>query len=153
MWPQRPNSCNLQSKEPANRYKQSNQVKLNQLVMEDDKNCQINRRPVKSKKDMQLKKPAKLESSYKEKELKYIYEDKNCQDTMCEYYDSKSQSAMKKCSDKNCQENENIEMRPKKPRSHMKSVTKKTDVWLPKPAIRRLCNDKNCQSIRCYKKY
>ena len=64
--------------------------------MEDDKNCQINRRPMKSKKDMQLKKPAKLQSSYKKKELKYMYEDKNSQDTMCEYDDSKSQATMKK---------------------------------------------------------
>ena len=27
MWPQRPNSCNLQSKEPAIKHKKSNQVK------------------------------------------------------------------------------------------------------------------------------
>ena len=38
--------------------------------MEDDKNCQINRRPVKSTKDICLKKPTKLQSSYKKKELK-----------------------------------------------------------------------------------
>ena len=76
------------------------------VCIKDDKNYQINRRPVKSKKDMQLKKPAKLQSSYKKKELKYMYEDKNCQDTICEYDDSKSQSIMKKCSDKNCLEYE-----------------------------------------------
>ena len=70
---------------------------------------------------MQLKEPAKLQSSYKKK-LKYMYEDKNCQDTMCEYDDSKSQSTMKRCSDKNCHENENIGMRPKKPRNHIRSV-------------------------------
>ena len=27
------------------------------------------------------------------------------------------------------------------------------NVQLPKPAIRRLCNDKNYQFARCYKKY
>ena len=44
--------------------------------------------------------------------------------------------------DKNCQADKN---------SVMQSVTKEenTDVWLPKPA--RLCRDKNCQSMRCYK--
>ena len=64
--------------------------------MEDDKECQTNREPVKSKKNMWLKKSAKLQSFYKKKEFKYIYEDKNCQDTICEYDDSKSQSTMKK---------------------------------------------------------
>ena len=117
--------------------------------MEDDKACQINRRPVKSKKDMWLKKQAKLQSSFKKKELKYMYKDKNCHDTMCEYDGPKSESTMKKCSDKNCQTGV---MRPNTTKSHMWSVTKKTDVQLPKPAIRRLCNDKNCQSTRCYKK-
>ena len=73
MWPQKPSSCNMWSKEPAIKYKKSNQVKLNQTSMEDDKECQINRRPLKSK----------------------MYEDKNCQDIMCEYDDSKSQSTMK----------------------------------------------------------
>ena len=47
---------------------------------------------------MWLKKAAKLQSSYKKKELKYMYEDKKCQDTMCEHDDSKSQSTTKKCS-------------------------------------------------------
>ena len=102
---------------------------------------------------MWLKKQAKLQSSYKKRESKYTYEDKNCQDTMCEYDDSKSQSTMKKCSDKNCQENENIEMRPKKTKSHMQSMTNADDMQLPKPAIRRLCNDKTWKSTKCYKKY
>ena len=101
---------------------------------------------------MQLKKPAKLQSSYKKNELTYMYEVKNCQDTMCEYDDSKRQSTMKKCSDKNCQENENIEMRAKKPKSDMQSMTNTDDMQLPKPAIRRLHKDKYCQSTRCYKK-
>ena len=49
------------------------------------------------------------------------------------------------CSDKKCQDN----IKPKKPRSHMQSVTKETDMQLPKPA--RLCSDKHSQSTRCYK--
>ena len=51
------------------------------------------------------------------------------------------------CFDKNCQENQNINMWPVKPAMNMQ---------LPKPAIpyryTRLCSDKNCQSKRCYKK-
>ena len=137
------NQCVLQE----NKSLTSKQEYKADVYIEDDKNCQINRRPVKSKKDMQFKKPSKLKSSYKKKELTYIYEDKNCQDTMCENTDYKSQSS--KCSDKNCQENR----RPKKHKSHMQSMTNTDDMQLPKPAIRRLCNDKNCQSTRCYKKY
>ena len=88
--------------------------------------------------DVPLKKPAKLQIlqlSYKKRdELKYVYENKNCQATVCnkkqkkcEYDDSKSHSS--KCFDKECQEYINT-----------------NDVWLLKPAIRRLCSDKNCQS-------
>ena len=55
--------------------------------------------------------------------------------------DIKSQSPV--CSDKNCQENQNINIWPVKPEMYMQ---------LPKPAITRLCSDKNCQSTRCYKK-
>ena len=51
-------------------------------------------------------------------------------------------------SDKNFQENQNINMQLVKP---------PMDMWLPKPAVQykyqRLCRDKNCQSTRCYKKY
>ena len=72
---------------------------------------------------------------------------KNCKATVsckkqkkCEYDDFQSQSA--KCSGTNCQEKESGIMQP---------VTKKSVVWLPKPGIRRLCKDKNCQSARCYK--
>ena len=77
-------------------------------------------------------------------------DDKNCKATIsckkqnkCGYKDSESQSAVKYvCSEKNCQEN----IRPKKPRSHMQSMTNNTDVQLPKPAVsyeyRRLCSDK-----------
>ena len=125
------NQCVLQE----NKSLPSKQEYKADVNIKDDKNCQINRSPLKSK----------------------MYEDKKCQDTMCEYDDSKSQSTMKKCSDRNCQENENIEMRPKKPKSHMQSITNTDDMQLPKPAVlykyRRLYNDKNCQSTRCYKKY
>ena len=44
-------------------------------------------------------------------------------------------------SDKDYQES--INLSPVKPQM---------DMQLPKPAIRRLCNDKSCQSTRCYKK-
>ena len=51
------------------------------------------------------------------------------------------------CSDKNCQEMQNINMWPVKP---------SMDMLLPKPAVpyqyKRLCSDKNCQSTRCFKK-
>ena len=116
------------------------------LTQCSDKKCQEIMQPVKPQMDMQLKKPARLQSSYKKKdELKYAYEDKNCQDTTSEYNDSKCQSF--KCLDKNCQENENI---------NMWSVTNTDNMWVPKPAVpneyRRLCSDKGCQSTRCYKK-
>ena len=87
------------------------------VPQEDVKNCQINRRPLKSKMcsdkkchdntnmwpvkpqmDMRLKNPAKLQSSYKNKdELKYVYEDKNYQDTIC---DGKQKKIGKKLSNK-----------------------------------------------------
>ena len=67
------------------------------MPKEDDKNCDVSMRPVKSK----------------------------------------------VCSDKDCQENENVNIQPMKPQMVMQ---------LPKPTIRRLCSDKNCQSTRCYKK-
>ena len=37
--------------------------------------------------------------------------------------------------------------------SVMQSVTKEenTDVQVPKPAIKSICRDKNCQSTRCYR--
>ena len=99
---------------------------------------------VKPQMDVQSKKPAMKSSS--NKELNGLVKDNNCQATMshkkqkkCEYNDSKSQSFQ--CSDKNCQENIN-----------MQSVTNTNAMHLPKPVIRRLCKDKTCQSTRCYKK-
>ena len=53
------------------------------------------------------------------------------------------QQIMPQEDDKNCQGNQNINMWPVKP---------EMDMWLPKPAITRLCSDKNCQSTRCFKK-
>ena len=169
MQSEEPKSCELWSNGPAIQQKMSNK----HMPQEGNKNCQSDRRPlkasmysdkksqadkqcqitnmqpVKHKKDVQLKKPAR--------KLIRLTKDKNCQATMshkkqkkCEYKDSKSQLAVKYvCSGKNCQEN----IMPKKPRSHMQSVTNNTDVWLPKQAIRRLCKDKNWQSTRCYTKY
>ena len=95
--------------------------------------------PVKPQMDMQLKKPAPAkESSFMEKYVP-LYKDKNCQATICEYNDSKSQSS--RWSDKNCQE-------------IMWPVMPEMDMWLPKPAVlykySSLCNDKNCQSTKCY---
>ena len=104
-----------------------------------EKNCQTEKCdmwPVKPQMDVQLKKLA-LKSS--NKKLIGVSKDKNCQAKICEYDDFKSQSS--KCFDKECQEN-----------IKMQSVTNTDNMHLPKPAIRRLCSDKNCQSTRCYKK-
>ena len=67
---------------------------------------------------------------------------KSCQaeSNMCS---KKSKSQAQISYDKNCQADRNNVKR---------SVTKEenTDVQLTKPAIRRLCRDKSCQSTRCY---
>ena len=96
--------------------------------------------------DVQLSKPAVL---YK---YRRVSKDKNCQATICDkkqkkcdYDEFKSQSS--RCSDKNCQENENINMH-----SVLVTNTEIMNMQLPKPAMRRLCSDKKCQSTRCYKK-
>ena len=64
-------------------------------------------------------------------------EDKNCQPKMF--------------SDKDCQEKQNANTWPVQP-----EVEKSSNQWLSKPAVpykyKSLCNDKNCQSTRCYKK-
>ena len=57
------NQCVLQE----NKSSTSKQEYKTDVYIKDDKNCQINRRPVKSKKDMQLKKPATLQSFYRKK--------------------------------------------------------------------------------------
>ena len=87
-------------------------VKLTKSVMQS----------VTMKIDVQSKKPAMKSNNKKSSGLA---SDKNCQDTIsnCEYNDSKSQSTMKVCSDKKCQEN--INMQPVKPQM---------DVQLTQPA-------------------
>ena len=76
---------------------------------------------------------------------------KSCQaeSNMCS---KKSKSQVQRSYDKNCQAEKHVHMQPKKPNKVMRSVTKdeNTDVQLTKPAIRRLCRDKNCQSTRCH---
>ena len=59
----------------------------------------------------------------------------------------------KKQRNKKTQAEKYVHMRPKKPNNVMLSVTKEenTDVQLPKPAIKSICRDKNCQSTRCYR--
>ena len=79
------------------------------VIMCSDKDCQenesIDMQPVKPKKDVWSKKPA-MKSSHK----KLIVLNKNCKATTCENADFKSQSF--KCSDKNCQENINMQSVP-----------------------------------------
>ena len=67
---------------------------------------------------------------------------KSCQ-AESNMHSKKSKSQAQRSYDKNCQADRNNVKR---------SVTKKenTDVRLTKPAIRRICRDKNCQSTRCY---
>ena len=86
--------------------------------------------PVKPKMDKQSNEPG-MQSSFKKKHVP-LSKDNNCKSTRI-YNKSK-------CYDKNCQEKEN---------NVMWSVTKETDMQLPKPATRRLCSDKSCQSTRC----
>ena len=72
---------------------------------------------------------------------------KSCQaeSNMCsKKLEIKSRNKKPMGSNKNCQADKNKVMR---------SVTKEenTNVWLPKPAIKSICRDKNCQSTRCYR--
>ena len=66
---------------------------------------------------------------------------KSCQaeNNMCS---KKPKSQVQRSYDKNCQADKSNVMR---------SVTNTEDMHLTKPAIRRLCRDKNCQSTRCYR--
>ena len=57
----------------------------------------------------------------------------------------------KKQRNKKTQAEKYVHMWPKKPNNVMRSVTNTEDVWLPKPAIKSICRDKNCQSTRCYR--
>ena len=165
MWPKKP-QMDIQSNGPTMLIQHKMTKKSNIVPQADDKNCQsiknvkskfddlnsqstvkmcsdkkyqenIDMQLVESQMDVWLKKPAKLQSSYRKKdELKYVYEDKNFQDTICH----KTQKKI----DKNFQT------------SDMQSVINTDNMWLPKPAVpyeySRLCKDKNYQSTRCYKK-
>ena len=146
-----------------------------------NKNCShvniVNMQPWNSSlREEQLKKPATMyKYNYKKHLEEVIHYDKQCQETKQSVCEGKkcpstqcsdrkpvmknknewsrapaTETKASLCNGKNCQTSV---MRPKKTRSYMWSVTTKTDVQLPKPAIRRLCNEKNCQSTRCYKKY
>ena len=93
--------------------------------------------PAKPAIDMQSNRPAvPIQDKMSMQQIVPQEDDKNCQVNM------KSM-----CSDKNSQENQNINMWPVKPEMDMQS---------PRPAIpykhTRLCSDKNCQSTTCYKK-
>ena len=103
MWPVKPPK-DMWSNGSAMLIQHKMSKKQKQVPQEDDKNCQskkcygskcsdkncqenenISMWPVKAQMDVCLKKPAELQSSYKKKdELKYVYEDKNCQDTICD---------------------------------------------------------------------
>ena len=65
---------------------------------------------------------------------------RSCQaeNNMCS---KKPKSQIQRSYDKNCQADKS---------NVMWSVTNTEDMRLTKPAIRRLCRDKNCQSTRCY---
>ena len=88
---------------------------------------------------------------YSKADMPKKHRNKSCQaeSKMCS---KKSKSQIQRSYDKNCQAEKYVHMWPKKPNKVIRSVTKEenTDVQLTKPAIRRLCRDKNCQSTRCY---
>ena len=155
MWPKKPEK-DMWSNGPAMLIQYKMTKKSNTVKQEYDKNCQSIRNvkshdfdsqskvrrcsdmkcqenksvimwPVKPKKDVWLKKCAM--------KLIGLAKDKNCQATIGDNTDSKSQ--VSRNSDNNCQEIK----RPKKPRN-VKWLVTNTDVWLPKQA--RLCSDKNC---------
>ena len=108
-----------------------------------DKKCQATKcyketsdmQLVKPQMDMWLPKPAVLY------QYRRLSKDRDCQATICEYDDFESQSTVRMCFEKECQENTN-----------MWPVMPDVNMQLSKPAITRLCSDKNCQSTRCYKK-
>ena len=93
-----------------------------------------------------------MQSSFKKKHIP-LCKDKNCQFTRC--YRKRSPVRPMYGNDKNCQEILNVQMRPKKPLSHMQSVTKTSIMWLPKPAMEistyKLNQEsENCQSPKCF---
>ena len=97
---------------------------------------------------MQSDEPAML-IQHKKSKIVPQEDDKNCQST--KYYDPNKGQVKSKCSDKNCQENESIDMWP---------VKTQMDVWSKKSTSRSsknkklkgLAKDKNCQApISCKK--
>ena len=123
--------------------KQKNPVKQRSICY--DKNCQDTKfmQPVKPKMDIQsIPRRAKLQSKCNKRDQVKLNEvsmndNNNCQSPKFIKY---------VCSDKTCQVDQCVNMWPMK---------LEMDMWLPKPAIpykyTRLCNDKNCQAIRCYR--
>ena len=69
--------------------------------------------------------------------IKPGYGDQNCQYTVF--------------SDKNCQDNKSVIMQPVKPQIDMQSKEPAMQSSFKKKHV-PFCNDKNCQSTRCYKK-
>ena len=160
IWPKKPTK-DMWSNRPAAPIQ--NKMSMKHVVAQDGKNCQVNMRLMMSKmysdKNCQepnlmqpVKPPIYMQSVTRSSNKKLVgsESDKNCQATICykkqrksEYDEFQSQSSM--CSDRNCQEYINVQ-----------PVMPEMNVWLPKPVVlyqyRRQCNDKSCQSTRCYKK-
>ena len=107
----------------------------------DDKNCPVNMQPVK---------PVVFDD--RKCQSTKFYKNSVCQSTRCY---KKKYPVTSVCDDKTCQSNV---CSIKSCQTHMQSVTKPSYMWLAKPAIiqsiykKSLCNDKNCQSTKGYKK-
>ena len=97
-----------------------------------DKNCQNTKfmQPVKSEMNMQSKEP---KSSLKKKHVP-VCSDRNCQSTRC--YRRKSPVRPMYGNDKNCQEAQSVQMRPKKPISNMQSGTKSSHKLITRCLVR-----------------
>ena len=132
----------------------------NQDVQKENKTCQTEKvicSQGSQQKDIQLDKPAVL---IWHNMLKKQEDDKNCQfikNVKSKYDDLDSQSTVLKCSDKKCQATKYYKETDKNCQtSVMWSVTKKSDMQLPKPAVpyeyRRKCKDKYCQATMSHKK-
>ena len=118
-------------------------------------NCQVKSKMCSDKKCQEInliqpvKQPIHMQSVSSSGNKKSVKSEnyKTCQATICYTKQKKSEyNDFQMCSDKNCQENENVNMQPVKPEI--------MNMQLPKPAVpyeyRRLCKDKNCQSTTCY---
>ena len=81
---------------------------------------------------------------------KRLCNDKSCTSTRC-YKEKNPVKQGSICYDKNCQEAQCVQIRSKRPRSHMLSVTK-SSIPVRKQVNYNKCNsdDKNCQSARKY---